>query len=97
MFKERVAYSLEKTGYVLTEDYQQHGVRTQVWTKASDVPNKGRWITGSVEDQLRLIPAELLASLLMGRLRVCLPSEVQDWEVKHIAINLAFDLQGRPG
>ena len=31
-FKERVSYSLEKTGYAMTEDYLQHGVRIQVWT-----------------------------------------------------------------
>ena len=96
-FKERVSYSLEKTGYAMTEDYLQHGVRIQVWTKASDVPNKGQWIRGSVEEQLRLIPAGLLASLLKERLRTLLPSSTPPCQLEHSAMNLAFDLQGRPG
>jgi hypothetical protein len=97
VFKERVAYSLEKTGYVLTEDYQQHGVRIQVWTKACDAPNKGQWIKGSVEEQLRLIPVELLVSRLKERLRMLLPSSTQEQQLEHAATSLAFDLQGRPG
>lgn len=96
-FKERVAYSLEKTGYVKTEDYQQSGVLTQVWTKAAEAPNRGAWIKGSVEEQLRLIPAPLLASRLKERLRALLPSSTPEQKVEAIAMNLAFDLQGQTG
>jgi uncharacterized protein (DUF2126 family) len=96
-FWERVTYSLTKARYVLTEDYESIGVRTAVWEKPSNLNQVGRYIESDPLAPLRLLPAEAIAARLIDRLETFMPEGTPRWMAEQAAINLAFDLMGKPG
>jgi hypothetical protein len=96
-FRDRVLFSLERQGYVRSEDYEQVGVKTQVWTKAASDNQRGRWIENDPLGPLRLLPAELIASRLAPRLAAYMSPGTYPHELEAAAMNLASALTGRPG
>jgi hypothetical protein len=48
-FQKRVVYSLAKQGYVLSEDYTDVGVRTQVWIKEAGNNLNGRVLSTTAQ------------------------------------------------
>jgi hypothetical protein len=98
-FWERLTYSLTKARYVLTEDYESIGVRTAVWEKPSNLNQVGRFIASDPLDPLRLLPVDQMVRRILPRLLHSLANEpgwTQVW-IEHLAVNLVFDLMGKPG
>ncbi len=98
-FAERVRYSLEKQGFTRTEDYEDVGVRCQVWSKESKDNARGRVIENDPLAPIKLIPAELMVDKILPRLQHSL-EEKDGWSdiwIRHMAVNIVYDLQGKPG
>jgi hypothetical protein len=94
---ERIAYSLEKQGFKRTEDYESTGTRIQVWEKEARDNARGRVLSASPLDPIKLLPVDLMVAALKGRLAVYMPEGTKDWEIEHAATNLIYDLMGKPG
>jgi hypothetical protein len=97
-FAQRVLYSLERQGYVRTEDYECGQAHMQVWQKGAADNQRGRVIENDPLAPIRLLPVEAMVARIKGRLAgAYLPEGTPDWQVEHAATNLIFDLMGKPG
>lgn len=94
---QRIAYSLGKFGYLKSEEYEESGVKTTVWKKEPKDSTTERTVGADPLAALKMIPAETIAHRLMGRLRVMMPPDTSQADLLWAAMNLAFDLQGKPG
>lgn len=96
-FAQRVTYSLEKCGYVRSEDYQCAAAQIQVWEKAAAANARGRFLESDPLAPIRLLPVPLMVNAIKDRLAVYMPEGSKDWEIEHAATNLVYDLMGKPG
>lgn len=96
-FAQRVLYSLERAGYIRSEDYECSQVHIQAWEKAPGDNLRWRVIENNPLAPIRLLPLALMVEAIKGRLAVYMPEGTQEWEVENAAINLVFDLMGKPG
>lgn len=98
-FAERVLYSLEKQGYRRTEDYEHAGAQCQVWEKDARTNARGQVLGNDPLAPIKLIPAELMVDKILPRLQHSL-EEKDGWSdiwIRHMAVNIVYDLQGKPG
>jgi hypothetical protein len=96
---ERIAYSLEKQGFKRTEDYESTGTRIQVWEKEAKDNARGRVLNASPLDPIKLLPPDMMVQAILPRLENAighLPGQTPLW-TEHLALNLVYDLMGKPG
>jgi hypothetical protein len=93
----RIGVLLEQSGYTLTENYDASGQCVQTWKKEPEKTFTGRGIDRTLQESLRRMPAELLVSMIQGRLAVCMPAGTSEQDVAQAALMLVYDLQGFPG
>lgn len=96
-FAQRVLYSLERCGYVRSEDYECGQAHMQVWAKGAADNQNGRVLGSEPLAAIRLLPQELMVAAIKDRLAVYMPEGTPAWEIEHAATMLIFDLMGKPG
>lgn len=96
-FAQRVLYSLERAGYIRSEDYECGAAHMQVWEKVPENNLRGRMIGSDPLAPIKLLPTALMVATIKDRLAVYMPEGTKDWEIEHAATNLIFDLMGKPG